>query len=40
MPPQNVLVFDILRDIFEMAARADRRTALKLMLVSRLVESW
>ncbi|KAF7334624.1 SET domain-containing protein [Mycena venus] len=41
MPPQNVgLVLDILRIIFEMAARADRRTALKLVLVSRLVESW
>ncbi|KAJ7364664.1 hypothetical protein DFH08DRAFT_950229 [Mycena albidolilacea] len=41
MPAQNVvLVLDILRMIFETAARADRRTALKLVLVSRLVESW
>ncbi|KAJ6518132.1 hypothetical protein C8R47DRAFT_1086124 [Mycena vitilis] len=41
MPPQNVaLVLDILRVIFEMAARADRRTALKLVLVSRVVRSW
>ncbi|KAJ7898644.1 hypothetical protein B0H14DRAFT_175241 [Mycena olivaceomarginata] len=41
MPARNVvLVLDILRMIFETAARADRRTALKLVLVSRLVESW
>ncbi|KAF8179931.1 hypothetical protein K438DRAFT_1976898 [Mycena galopus ATCC 62051] len=41
MPPQNPpLVLDILRLIFETAARADRRTALKLVLVSHLVESW
>ncbi|KAJ6589475.1 hypothetical protein B0H19DRAFT_1103926 [Mycena capillaripes] len=41
MPSQNgVLVLDILRIIFERAARADRRTAQKLVLVSRLVESW
>ncbi|KAJ7238272.1 hypothetical protein B0H12DRAFT_99192 [Mycena haematopus] len=41
MPSQNgLLVLDILRMIFETAARADRRTALKLVSVSRLVESW
>ncbi|KAJ7673862.1 hypothetical protein DFH06DRAFT_750914 [Mycena polygramma] len=34
------LVLDILRVIFEMAARSDRRTALKLVLVSQLVRSW
>ncbi|KAJ7186405.1 hypothetical protein C8R46DRAFT_274789 [Mycena filopes] len=38
MPP--VLVLDTLRLIFEMAARADKRTALNLVLVSRRVESW
>ncbi|KAJ7075294.1 hypothetical protein B0H15DRAFT_917000 [Mycena belliarum] len=41
MPPRNVdLVPDILRIIFEIAARDDRRTALKLVVVSHLVESW
>ncbi|KAJ7435811.1 hypothetical protein B0H11DRAFT_2215731 [Mycena galericulata] len=41
MPPQNVvLVPDILRMIFEVAARADRRTALNLALVSHRVGSW
>ncbi|KAJ6472914.1 hypothetical protein C8R47DRAFT_722034 [Mycena vitilis] len=34
------LVLDILRVIFEIAARSDRRTALKLVLVSQLVRSW
>ncbi|KAJ7719440.1 hypothetical protein DFH07DRAFT_314348 [Mycena maculata] len=38
MPSQ--IVPDILRLIFEIAARADRRTALNLVLVSHLVESW
>ncbi|KAJ6479581.1 hypothetical protein C8R45DRAFT_832505 [Mycena sanguinolenta] len=35
-----LLVLDILRLIFESAARTDKRTALKLVLVSRLVEKW
>ncbi|KAK7018348.1 SET domain-containing protein [Favolaschia claudopus] len=41
MPSQDaVLVLDILRIIFETAARKEKRTALRLVLVSHLVESW
>ncbi|KAJ7176096.1 hypothetical protein C8R43DRAFT_554113 [Mycena crocata] len=41
MPARNgVLVPDILRVIFEMAAKENRRTALSLVLVSRAVRSW
>ncbi|KAJ7202600.1 hypothetical protein GGX14DRAFT_570706 [Mycena pura] len=36
----TVLVVDTLRIVVELAAREDRRTALKLVLVSRLVASW
>ncbi|KAJ7479507.1 hypothetical protein FB451DRAFT_161612 [Mycena latifolia] len=40
MPANVVLVPDILRIIFELAAGEDRRTAVNLVRVSRLVESW
>ncbi|KAJ6565003.1 hypothetical protein DFH09DRAFT_474799 [Mycena vulgaris] len=41
VPTGNVvLIPDILRVIFEIAATADRRTALNLVLVSHLVQNW
>ncbi|KAF7290376.1 SET domain-containing protein [Mycena chlorophos] len=36
----TVLIYDILRLILEMAAQDDRRTAIKLVLVSRTVQEW
>ncbi|KAJ7641030.1 hypothetical protein FB45DRAFT_1053656 [Roridomyces roridus] len=36
----SVLIPDILRAVFEIAAREDRRSALNLALVSRCVRSW
>lgn len=35
-----ILPHDVLRTIFEHAYDDDRRTALKLVLVSRVVQTW